>query len=170
MPGHETAAAGPTAAVVGATAAAVAAKVAGFADDAGLHAQAEALEKRLTALAAHDAEVYAAALEQLARPRGEDPERRDFALGQALAQASAAPLAIAEACADVALLAAALAQTGVPELRPDAAAAALIAEGAARAAAHLVDINLAARPGDGDTRRAAAAVAAAAGAAAEAVR
>lgn len=56
------------------------------------------------------------------------------------------PLAIAEAAADVALLASEVAKDEGSELREDAAAAVLLAAGAARAAAHLVSINLASRP------------------------
>ena len=81
------------------------------------------------------------------------------------------PLAIAEAAADVALLAAEVARAGRSELREDAAAAAMLAGGAARAAAHLVSINLASRPSDEAAARAAVAAAtAAAGSAADSVR
>jgi formiminotetrahydrofolate cyclodeaminase len=58
------------------------------------------------------------------------------------------PLRIAEAAADVAELASVAAAEGSPHLRPDATAAAALAEAATRAAAHLVEINLAIVPGD----------------------
>ena len=83
------------------------------------------------------------------------PEQRDFALGVALLQAAEVPLRIAEAAADVAELAALAAAEGAPHLRPDATAAAALAEAATRAAAHLVEINLAIVPGDRHSERAA---------------
>jgi formiminotetrahydrofolate cyclodeaminase len=162
----ETAASGSAAAVVGAIAAAVAAKAARFADDPGLLAQAEQLAARLTELAADDVEAYSAALKELDAPRQVDSPARDFALGQVLEQAAAVPVTIAERAADVALLAAQLARSGDLRLRPDAVAAAMIASGAAAAAAHLVEINLVATPGDQLVTRARAAAAAAAEAAA----
>ena len=81
------------------------------------------------------------------------PEQRDFALGAALLQAAEVPLRIAEAAADVAELAALAAAEGSPHLRPDATAAAALAEAATRAAAHLVEINLATVPGDRHSER-----------------
>jgi formiminotetrahydrofolate cyclodeaminase len=159
-------AAGSAAAVVAAIAAAVVAKAAWRANDQGSAAQGLALAGRLTKLASLDADVFAVALGALkeATERREVNEAgsdsRDFQLGRTLQQAAAVPLAIAEAAADVALLAAEVARSGESELREDAAAAAMLAEGAARAAAHLVSINLASRPGDETAARAAAAVAA----------
>jgi len=141
---EESAASGSASAVVGAISAAVAAKAARFADDAGLLAQAEALSARLTALALEDAEAFAAATRALEVPRDGASERRDFRLGQALVRAAAVPLAIAEASADVTFLAVELARSGDPNLRPDAVAASILAAAAAQAAAHLVQINLAA--------------------------
>ena len=76
------------------------------------------------------------------------PEQRDFALGTALLRAAEVPLRIAEAAADVTELAAVAAAEGSPHLRPDATAAAALAEAATRAATHLVEINLATVPGD----------------------
>ena len=52
------------------------------------------------------------------------------------------PLEIAEAAVDVASLAAVVAERGEQALRADAVAAALLAQGAARAAATLVEVNL----------------------------
>ncbi|MDP9285578.1 MAG: cyclodeaminase/cyclohydrolase family protein, partial [Actinomycetota bacterium] len=68
---------GSTAALVGALAAALCAKVARLSDDGGSLAQAQALRRRLSALAPEDAAAFVAALEQL-RER-----RDDFALGRA---------------------------------------------------------------------------------------
>jgi formiminotetrahydrofolate cyclodeaminase len=133
---------GSTAALVGALSAALCAKVARISDDGGAFAQAEALRRRLTGLAAEDAAAFTAALEQL-RERDDD-----FDLGRALAQAADVPLRIAEACADVAALGAALAESGKPDLQPDARTASLLAAAATRSAAHLVEVNLGATPGD----------------------
>ena len=139
---------GSAAALVGAMAAALCEKVARFSDDGGSLAQAEALRRRLAALAPEDAEAFASALEQL-RTRTDN-----FDLGRALMQAAAVPLRIAEACADVAELAAALAETGKAYLQPDARAASVLAAGAARSAALLVEANLGATPSDERVARA----------------
>ena len=127
---------GSAAAVVASMAAALCAKVARASADGGSVAQATALGRRLTALAAEDARVFASALAEL--------ERRDddFTLGRALAEAADAPLRIAEACLDVAVLAGRLADLGVPELQADARCASALAAGAAQAAAVLVEANL----------------------------
>lgn len=137
-------ASGSAAALVGAIAAAVCAKVARLSDDGGSTAQAAALCRRLTSLADEDARHFNVALAEL--------ERRDddFKLGRALEQAADAPLRIAEACVDVAVLGAALAEGGTAALQPDAQAAAALAAGAARAAAVLVAVNLGV--GDQDER------------------
>jgi formiminotetrahydrofolate cyclodeaminase len=70
--------------------------------------------------------------------------------------AAEVPLRIAEAAADVSELAALAAAEAKPALRPDAAAAATLAEAAVRASAHLVDVNLATVPGDRRSTQAAA--------------
>ena len=62
--------------------------------------------------------------------------------------AAEVPLALAEAAADVALLAADATERADGASRADAAAAAALAAGAARAAAKLVAINLSTQPGD----------------------
>jgi formiminotetrahydrofolate cyclodeaminase len=64
------------------------------------------------------------------------------------------PLAIAEAALDVASLAAELAERGNPNLRGDAATAALLSEAAVRATANFVEINLGTREGDQRIERA----------------
>jgi formiminotetrahydrofolate cyclodeaminase len=127
---------GSAAALVGAMAAALCAKVASFSQDGGSTAQAAALCRRLTALAEEDAHLYATALSEL------ELRDDDFKLGRALEQAADAPLRIAEACLDVAVLASALAEQGAPERQADARSAAALAAGAARAAAVLVEVNL----------------------------
>jgi formiminotetrahydrofolate cyclodeaminase len=111
-------------------------------------AQAERLRKRTAPLAQSDAEAYEEALVALHLPNQLETEVRDMALGQVLARAAEVPLVIAEAGADVACLAAEIADRGAPERRGDAIAAALIAEAGARAAANLVAINLTVTPDD----------------------
>ena len=127
---------GSAAALVGAMAAALCAKVAALSDDGGSTAQAAALCRRLTGLADEDARLYENALSEL------ELRDDDFKLGRALEQAADAPLRIAEACTDVAVLAAALAERGASAHQADARSAAALAAGAARAAAVLVEVNL----------------------------
>lgn len=155
-----TALAGPLAATVVEQAAALLAELAREFGDEAAAVQADALRVRAAGLAHADETAYVAAAGLLVERDG-----RDFELGRALDEAAAVPLRIAEAAADVAELAAALADRVVPDTRPDLAAAALLAEGAARAAAHLVEVNLGVSPGDDRLRRARAAAAAAAAAA-----
>jgi formiminotetrahydrofolate cyclodeaminase len=139
---------GSAAAIVAALAAALCAKVARFSDDDGAVAQAEALRRRLVALAAEDAAAFTAALEQL-RERNDD-----YDLGRALALAADVPLRIAEAASDVAELGASLAERGTPDLQPDARAASILAAAASRSAAVLVEANLGASAGDDRVGRA----------------
>lgn len=101
------------------------------ADDAV--ARARALRERAEPLAKADAEAYEAVI---AARRGPDYD-------EALSRAADVPLAVVETAAGVAELAADLAARGNPNLRGDAATAALLAEASARAAANLVEINLA---------------------------
>jgi formiminotetrahydrofolate cyclodeaminase len=120
----------------------------------GATAQAEALRSRAAPLAEADAEAYAQALEVLRNPGAGDPEERDQRIGDALAAAADVPLEIAEVAADVAELAAEVVEHGNPNLRGDAAAAAVLAESAARIAANLVTINLTMREEDERVARA----------------
>ena len=112
----------------------------GWSDSAGARAQAIDLRDRLLSLAAQDARAYEAALAAL--------ERGDSTIAPALFVAAEVPLALAEAAADVALLAADATERADGASRADAAAAAALAAGAARAAAKLVEINLSTQPGD----------------------
>ena len=121
----------------------------------GIAAQAHTLRARLVQLGEEDADSYAAVLAALRLPRTLSAEERDAVLGAALVRAAEVPLAIASAAADVAELAALAAADGKAELRPDAAVAAVLAEGAARGTARLVEVNLASRPDDERTRHAA---------------
>ena len=168
---------GSAAALAGAMAAAlvtmVARSSAAWEDAAGIATQARALRSRLTALSDEDAAAFGkvlAAMREPAEGAPATPEQRDFALGSALLYAAEVPLRIAEAAADVAELAALAATEGSPPLRADASAAAALAEAATRAAAHLVDINLAIVPGDRHSERAASLAAAAAEARARALK
>jgi formiminotetrahydrofolate cyclodeaminase len=133
----------------------------------GTAAQAHALRLRVAPLATTDAHAYAEARALLVADRGDaaGTERRDFLLGRALASAAEVPLLIAQAAGDVAVLAADAAAWAAPEARGDVAGAALLASAAARAAAHLVEINLGATAGDRRVHAARAAAAAAADAA-----
>ena len=149
-------ASGSATALAGALAAAVVVKAARASGHAGTAAQALLLRDRLARYAETDAGALAEARRLLASGTG-----RDFELGRALRRAMAIPAAIGAACADVALLAAQEREGVLPDHRPDLEAAAALAAGAARAAAHLVAVNLAATPEDADVAasRAAAATA-----------
>jgi formiminotetrahydrofolate cyclodeaminase len=132
--------AGVSASFAAALVAKAAARSEGWSDSAGARAQAIDLRDRLLSLAVQDARAYEAALDAL--------ERRDPSLAPALAVAAEVPLALAEAAADVALLAADATERADGAARADVAAAAALAAGAARAAAKLVAINLSTQPGD----------------------
>ena len=159
---------GSSAALAGALAAALTSMVSRSArerwvDAGGAIAQAEALRARLCALAASDAEAYGQARALLLNA-GRDRERRgiaaapgvasrereqrEYELACALAVAAAEPVAIAEAAANVAALAAWSVEAGGADERPDAIVAVCLAEAAACGAAQLVLANLAIRPAD----------------------
>ena len=110
----------------------------------GAAAQAKALRQRAERLAADNASAYADALRALGEVDAATGGGRDEQLGAVLARAADVPLAIAELAADVAALAAELAGDADSAIRGDVVSAAILAEGAARAAAHLVSINLSA--------------------------
>lgn len=127
-------------------------------DAGGAIAQAEALRIRLCRLTRSDADAHGHArtllrgteLTRERRDAGSPPkaaslerERHDFQLAEALSAAAAAPLAIAEAAADVAALAAWAAHAGGADEQADAIAAAGLAEAAAWGSAQLVLVNLA---------------------------
>jgi formiminotetrahydrofolate cyclodeaminase len=116
--------------------------------------QAEARRARVLPLADEDAKAYENFLLARRMPEDVDADIRDAAVGVALSRAADVPLAIAEAALDVASLAADLAERGNPNLRGDAATAALLSEAAVRATANLVEINLATREGDERIERA----------------
>lgn len=112
----------------------------------GAVGQAEVLRNRASTLIAESGPAYEHAVVSLAR-RGEDEgksvEQRDWQLGDALRRSVAAPLGCAEIAADVAELAAEVANHCDPAARPEAVAASRLAEAAALIGAHLVEINLA---------------------------
>jgi formiminotetrahydrofolate cyclodeaminase len=116
----------------------------------GVVAQALAVGERAAALAAMDATAWEEALVALrdAESVAAGDPRSDFALQQKLDAAAAAPLEIASLGADAVALASLAAERGEPTYQADAAAAAALAAGAARAGAHLVRINLGVRPSD----------------------
>ena len=132
---------GGAAAVTGAMAAGLVAMAARFSarqlPEAGdLADRADTLRHMAAQLADMDARAYTAVLEALRLPR-EAGQRREALLGAALV-----PLEIAEIGAEVAQLAARVAEAGNPNLRGDAATAAILAAASARSAACLVDINV----------------------------
>lgn len=114
----------------------------------GAIVQADALRSRAAPLARADAAAYARALDTLRRRATLDPQSREETIREALGHAADVPLLITEAACDIVALAAHVAESGSDEVRGDAAAAAALADGAARAAANLVQINLATTPDD----------------------
>ena len=121
-----------------------------WADALGVAAQALAIQERVMQLARADAEAWETALTALkeAGNAGGDGARRNFDLERKLELAAAVPLEIAALGADAAALAALAGELGDGGYRADAVAAAALAAGGARAAAHLVEVNLAVRAGD----------------------
>lgn len=125
-------------------------------DGAGVAAQAQSLRARVTPLALADSEAYADVIAALASG-AEQPD-----LAAALRRASEVPLAITEAAADTAALAAYTVSRCGASVRGEALVAVILAEAAARAAARLVEINLAAAAHDPHHERARCALRAAA--------
>jgi formiminotetrahydrofolate cyclodeaminase len=122
-------------------------------DAPGIAAQALTLQDRAASLTRTDAEAWddaLAALRATADPTetGGNGARSDLELERKLQHAAAIPLEIAELGADTALLAGYAGEHGDLAYRADAAAAAALSAGGARAAAHLVEVNLGIRPGD----------------------
>jgi formiminotetrahydrofolate cyclodeaminase len=109
------------------------------------HAErATALGRRASGLADEDAAAYSAVI---AARRSGEPSL------DALARATAVPLEIAATAAAIAQLAAEVFRDGRPALRGDAATALLLAEGATRSAAYLVELNVEAGGGTRDAVR-----------------
>ena len=133
---------GSAAALAGAMGAALLAKAARSAGEEAAAAQAIALAIKLERLAAIDADALETARTALSDAEEGGDVRRDFKLGQTLSQAAAVPLDVAEGCVDVIDLAALVAQIAPDDLLPDVRAAGSLAAAGARAAAHLVEVNL----------------------------
>jgi formiminotetrahydrofolate cyclodeaminase len=151
--------AGSVAAVTAALAAAVSVSVSQLSGEAAEDAEeavarAQAARERLMLLADANAAAYEEATRSLGRGAEDYEEGRERRLGTDLALAAYTPLSIAEVAAEVAYIAALLADGADPEVRADAVVAACLAEGAARGAAHLVRINLGMAPGDERAERA----------------
>src|SRR4051794_15619057 len=124
-------------------------------EGAGAAAQAERLRKRVIPLAQQNVAAYRRAVGLLdgagAVPAGSS---RDHELAGSLELAAHIPLQIGEAAADVAALAADVAEYGEASVRADAASAGSLALAGARAAAILVEVNLTTTPGDDRVARA----------------
>jgi formiminotetrahydrofolate cyclodeaminase len=142
---------GSVAAVAAAMAAGLVAKAARLAHEwpkaSEVVERAEALRSRMATLALADADAYAKVIEALRLPP--DSPSRAAELAAALSDAADVPLAVAEAAAELALLATLVAQEGNDRLRGDAVVAAELASAGVRGAAELVAINL----GDRDDPR-----------------
>jgi formiminotetrahydrofolate cyclodeaminase len=108
-----------------------------------LRREAKTLRRRLLELAEADAHGYEPVLNALRMP--ERHPLRERRLEEARSNAAEVPLETAEASATIAGLAAEAARVGNENLKGDAITGALLAEAACRAAAHLVEINLAGR-------------------------
>jgi formiminotetrahydrofolate cyclodeaminase len=114
-----------------------------WSDARGVAAQAQALADRVLPLVRADAEAWEQAVVAL-RETGAG----DAVLEEKLEAAAAVPIEIADAAADAAALAELVADRGDGTYRADAAVAAVLAAAGARAAAHLVAVNLGVREGD----------------------
>jgi formiminotetrahydrofolate cyclodeaminase len=121
---------------------------------AGVAAQAEALRSRVEPLAQADAQAYDTALRLLEQAEAETATQGDAKLGSALVRAAAVPLQIAEAACTIAELGVLVAERADPRLRPDVAAAVILAAAATEIGAHLVGANLATQPDDARVARA----------------
>jgi methenyltetrahydrofolate cyclohydrolase len=105
--------------------------------------EAKTLRRRLLELAEADADAYEPVITALRMPaRHPLRERR---LDEARSHAAEVPLETAEASATIAELAAEAARVGNEHLTGDAITGAMLAEASCRAAARLVEINLAGR-------------------------
>ena len=133
-----------------------------WADGAAAAAQAVTLRDRATKAAREEGVAFPAAIEALRSSRASPGDHAG--LGRALDDAAAVTLRIAQSGADVADLGSFAVAAGHPDLRADAVVGVILAEAGARAAAHLVAINLAVTEGDPRLEAADAAAASAAAA------
>jgi formiminotetrahydrofolate cyclodeaminase len=120
--------------------------VAGFAGDPQAAARAKALRGELLVAGERELSSYAPVLAAARLPRS-DPSRKQR-LDSALSEASETPLSIARASTEVAELAAGIAARSTSAVAGDAIAAAVLAEASSRAAARLVEVNLATHADD----------------------
>ena len=123
--------AGSAAAGVITMAAALTEMAARFSDDPAAAARAEDIRARAPALVEEDARAYSAVLASSGTARQE-----------ALSRAADVPLSMAETAQELRALAAPLLESGNPNLRGEVLAALELASAGARAAAHLVLLNL----------------------------
>lgn len=100
--------------------------------------RAHAIRAEVSALAHADGVAYGTVLEAL---RMEPGEQRSHRLDDAVASAIGVPMRVLELAAEVAMLAADVAETGNRNLEGDALAGSLLAEAAARSAATLAQLN-----------------------------
>ncbi len=117
-------------------------------DARGVAAQALSIQERVAPLASVDARAWEEANKALRKAAQGTTSADEGDLERKLEEAAAVPLEIAQLGADVAELAVIAADRCDGEFRADAAAAAALAAGGSRAAAHLVRINLAVRDDD----------------------
>ena len=125
---------------------AMAARLSTHRDAAEVAARADELRVGALDLADADGAAYSEVIAAIRLPRVPELERR-LAIERALEAAAAVPLLLAGIARELAERAAVLVIFGNPNLRGDAATAALLAAGAARASAVLVEIDLAHLPG-----------------------
>jgi methenyltetrahydrofolate cyclohydrolase len=133
---------GAAASVTCAMAAGLVEMAASFASAKGLErvrGRAHELRLEVSSLAHADGRAYAVVLEAL---RMEPGEARTLQLDRAVAGAIACPMDMLRIAAEVATLAADMAETGNRNLEGDALAGALLAEAAARSAATLAQLNV----------------------------
>ena len=113
-----------------------------LADAPALAYRADASRRRVASLARADAESYRRVLDAVRLAREPDPEARRARIRDALSEAAAVPLVVAEVGNEVAGIAARLVEEGNPNLEGDAMTAVLLADAGVRAAAMLARINL----------------------------
>ncbi len=117
-------------------------------DMLALIARTDELQGSAAPLGDLDGELYQALLTALRMPREPNSDARAQAVAMASSKAADVPMRVVQLAAEVAEMAAGLAESGNRNLRGDAAAAALLASAAADSSAILVAENLARMPDD----------------------